>query len=265
MKKHITLTLIICLTGIYNLLAQSGGIGGILTDSQTGETLIGANVIIKGTINGSVSDINGEYKITNLQPGSYSVVVSYVGYTNQTIEGISVVDGKTTTMNVKMLSNVKQLKEANVSTTRITHTENAVLAEMRKAEQVVVGVSSQQIGKTQDKNATEVIRRLPGVTVIEDRFIMIRGLSERYNAVLLNDALAPSVESDKKAFSFDLIPSNMIDRILIYKSGAPELPGEFAGLYYCRLYNRSKIGNYIQRFLSIRRKIERLDWHRQWK
>jgi TonB-dependent receptor len=229
MKKNIILTLIICLAASYSLFAQTGSIAGILTDSQTGETLIGANVIIKGTTNGSVTDINGEYKIYNLQPGQYSIVLSYVGYSNQSVDNIAVEAGKTTTLNFKMLSNVKQLKEANVSTTRITHTENAVLAEMRKAEQVVVGVSSQQIGKTQDKNATEVIRRLPGVTVIEDRFIMIRGLSERYNAVLLNDALAPSVESDKKAFSFDLIPSNMIDRILIYKSGAPELPGEFAG------------------------------------
>lgn len=229
MKKHIIITLIICLASVYNLLAQSGSIEGILTDSQNGETLIGANVIIKGTTNGSVTDMDGKYLINNLKPGTYSLVVSYVGYTNQTFDAVAVSEGKKTTLDIKLQSNVKQLKEANVSTTRITHTENAVLAEMRKAEQVVVGVSSQQIGKTQDKNATEVIRRLPGVTVIEDRFIMIRGLSERYNAVLLNDALAPSVESDKKAFSFDLIPSNMIDRILIYKSGAPELPGEFAG------------------------------------
>ncbi len=229
MKKHIIFTLIICLAIVYNSLAQTGSIEGILTDSQSSETLIGANVIIKGTTSGSVTDIDGKFLITNLKPGNYSLVLSYVGYTNQTIEAVAVSEGKKTNINIKLISNVKLLKETSVTTTRITHTENAVLAEMRQAEQVMVGVSSQQIGKTQDKNATEVIRRLPGVTVIEDRFIMIRGLSERYNAVLLNDALAPSVESDKKAFSFDLIPSSMIDRILIYKSGAPELPGEFAG------------------------------------
>ena len=64
---------------------------------------------------------------------------------------------------------------------------------------------------------------------MEDLFIVIRCISERYNSVLLNDALAHSAEPDKKAFSFDIIPSSMLDRVLIYKTGAPELPGEFAG------------------------------------
>jgi outer membrane receptor protein involved in Fe transport len=80
-----------------------------------------------------------------------------------------------------------------------------------------------------DRNAADVVKRIPGVTVMDDRFIMVRGLYDRYNSVWLNDASAPSSEVDKKSFSFDIIPSGQIDRILIAKTPAPELPGDFAG------------------------------------
>src|SRR5437868_2135935 len=82
---------------------------------------------------------------------------------------------------------------------------------------------------SQDRDAAQVIRRVPGVTIVGNRFINVRGLSERYSTVMLNGTIAPSTEVDSKAFSFDLIPSNMLDRMLVYKSGSAELPGEFAG------------------------------------
>jgi hypothetical protein len=70
---------------------------------------------------------------------------------------------------------------------------------------------------------------VPGVSIQDDRFVIVRGLNERYNTVMLNDAITPSTEVDTKAFSFDLIPSTAIDRMLIFKSGSADLPGEFGG------------------------------------
>ena len=230
--KSLTKKLIICcITILYTHIsaAQTGSIQGTLTDKITSETLIGATISIEGTQIGAVTDIDGKYIIDKVPSGTYSLKISYVGYNQETITGVTVRSGEITTVNFKMSNNSKQLKDAEVISTRITNTENAVLTEMRKSEQIVNGVSSQQIAKTQDRSASEVIKRLPGVTVMDDRFVVIRGLSERYNAVTLNDALAPSAEPDKKAFSFDIIPSSMLDRVLIYKTGAPELPGEFAG------------------------------------
>ena len=71
--------------------------------------------------------------------------------------------------------------------------------------------------------------KIPGVTIFGDRFIMVRGLADRYNTVLLNGVTAPSLEPDRRAFSFDLLPSGALDRVMVYKTGAPELPGDFAG------------------------------------
>lgn len=209
--------------------AQNGSIEGILRDAVTNETLIGANVLIEGTTTGSTTDIDGKYLIKDIRPGRVNISVSYVGYQPLLIKDINVKAGEATVLNIKLSIDSKELKGADITANRITHTENAVLAEMRNAQQIVNGVSAQQIAKTQDRSATDVVRRIPGVTVVEDKFIMVRGLSDRYNIVMLNEAMAPSIEPDKRAFSFDLIPSALLDRILIYKTGAPELPGEFAG------------------------------------
>ncbi|MBK9630484.1 MAG: TonB-dependent receptor plug domain-containing protein [Saprospiraceae bacterium] len=74
-----------------------------------------------------------------------------------------------------------------------------------------------------------MMQRIPGVTIVDNRFVMIRGLSERYNNVMINNVVAPSTEVDKRTFSFDLIASSALDRMLIYKSGSADLPGDFAG------------------------------------
>jgi TonB-dependent receptor len=80
-----------------------------------------------------------------------------------------------------------------------------------------------------DRTAAEVVKRVPGVTIFGERFINIRGLNERYNTVQLNNAFAPSMETDVRSFSFDIIPAGQIDRILVFKSPSAEIPGEFAG------------------------------------
>ena len=228
-NNRLTWTLLLILICFSKVSAQYGTINGTLTDSQIGETVIGANVFIDGTTLGAATDLDGKFQIERIKPGIYNLNITSLGFKPEIIQGVQVVENQITSINRKLTVDAKELKGANISATRITNTENAVLAEMRGSEQVTNGVSSQQIAKTQDRSATDVMRRIPGISIIEDRFVMIRGLSERYNVVMLNDAVAPSVDPDKKAFSFDMLPSALIDRIVVYKTGAPELPGDFAG------------------------------------
>ncbi|MGL6022601.1 MAG: TonB-dependent receptor plug domain-containing protein, partial [Chitinophagaceae bacterium] len=122
------------------------------------------------------------------------------------------------------------LKEVSVQSTSILkNTESYVIQSIRNSHQVVSGIDAQQIAKTQDREASEVIRRISGVTVIDNRFILIRGLSQRYNNVWINGTAVPSSEADYRAFSFDLIPSSQIENILILKSPSPEIPADFSG------------------------------------
>lgn len=110
-----------------------------------------------------------------------------------------------------------------------TATTNAQLMHaIRKADGVVSGIASEQITSSIDRSATEITRRIAGVS-LQDGFISIRGMTPRYNPVYLNNASLPSADADKRAFNFDLLPSGAIDRIMVYKTAAPELPGDFAG------------------------------------
>ncbi len=210
-------------------LAQVGTIKGTVKDALTGEAVIGANVLIAGTSEGTAVDINGDFEIPQVKVGEHTLIISFVSYKTDTLKKVIVYPDQTTVINHKMMEESMQLGEVVVSGARVTNTDYAVITEIRKNDLVVVGISSQQITMSQDRDAAQIMRRVPGVTILNNRFVNVRGLNERYNTVLLNGVIAPSTEVDSKAFAFDLIPSSMIDRMMVYKSGAAEFPGEFAG------------------------------------
>jgi outer membrane receptor protein involved in Fe transport len=218
---------------LFVLLALSfssfaGSIKGTVKDGSNNSTLIGVTVIVKNTEKVTQTDIDGKYEILGLADGSYEVSYSYVTYTTQT-KIIIVKNGADVVQDISLKPEGQELKTVNVKAARVTHTESAVMMEIRKSNAVVSGIGAAQIAKTQDRNAADVVKRVPGVTIQDDRFIVIRGLNDRYNTVWLNDAASPSSEVDKKSFSFDIIPSGLIDRILIFKTPSPDLPGDFAG------------------------------------
>ncbi|MBP8023742.1 MAG: carboxypeptidase-like regulatory domain-containing protein, partial [Paludibacter sp.] len=217
---------------LFSIFAQitfaQTGIQGIVMDKKYKEPLTGAAILIEGTTNGTTADIDGNYTL-NVNPGKYTLVISYVSYKSQKIADVIVQSGKTTTVNIDMEEAALMLESVQVVAQARTDTELSMLKSVRTAVQVVNGISSQQIGKTLDRDASEVVKRVPGVTIQDNRFIVVRGLNQRYNNVWLNNAATPSSETDVKAFSFDAIPSNMIDNLLIYKSGSPELSAEATG------------------------------------
>ena len=208
--------------------AQNGIIKGTITDANTKETLIGATVALQGTTKGAISDFDGNYKIDKVAKGSYNLVISYISYDNQIIR-VELTDESEKTINIELKPASVDIDEVQVVAKRRDNTEVSMISNLKAGNLIVNGITAQQISKSQDKDAAEVIRRVPGITITDGRFVVVRGLIERYNSVMLNGATAPSFEADKRAFSFDAIPSGLINNILIYKSPAPELPADFAG------------------------------------
>lgn len=219
----------VCCGQAHRLMAQGESISGTVMDQKTKETIVGAAVIIQGTTTGASTDLNGVFTIKGLQPGSYNIVVSYISYKKQIIENVKVEKGKTTELNIELEEEITTIQGATITASRRTDTEISMISSIKASNLVVSGVSSQMIAKSQDRDAAEVIKRVPGITLQGNRFVIIRGLSERYNTVWLNGSATPSSETDIRAFSFDMVPSSLIDNILVYKTPAPELPGDFAG------------------------------------
>ncbi|GAB2771873.1 TonB-dependent receptor [Hymenobacter latericoloratus] len=210
------------------LLAQQGTLTGKVTDKKTGEGAIGATVLVTGTTQAAPVELDGSYSL-RLAPGTYGITIQSIGYKTLTFNAIAIQADQSTTLNGVLEDNAQALKEVVVTGQKQTGTEVALIQDLKRAEVVVSGMSNDQIVKSLDRDAAEVVKRIPGVTIQSNNFIVIRGLAERYNTVLLNDALTPSAEVDTRSFSFDILPSSVIDRVLIFKSGAPELPGEFGG------------------------------------
>lgn len=229
MRANFYYTLLLSLFFPAFLVAQQGSIVGIVTDAKTNETIIGANVILEATVTGTATNLDGYYQIPNIEPGTYNIVASFISYLSDTVRGVVVKAGEATRLNFEMAELSTAIQGVEIVDRRATSTELAMIGSIKSSNITVSGISRQQISRSQDKNASEVLRRVPGITIVDDRFVIVRGLIERYNSVWLNNSVTPSVEADQRAFSFDIIPSSMIDRILVYKTAAPELPADFAG------------------------------------
>ncbi|MBC7884176.1 MAG: carboxypeptidase-like regulatory domain-containing protein [Saprospiraceae bacterium] len=209
--------------------AQTGSLKGHIKDNKSNEPMIGATILVAGTETGTTTDFDGNFEIQNLNAGMYLIIISSIGYANLEIDKVRVESGKSTIIETGLDESSLLLDAVEVKAARKTDTEVSVVSEIKQLANIAVGVSSQQITKTQDRDASQVVRRVPGVSIFDDRFIVIRGLNERYNTVLLNDVITPSTEVDVKSFSFDLIPSSAIDRMMVFKSPSADLPGDIAG------------------------------------
>ncbi len=211
------------------VLGQKGSVSGTLTDKDmNNEPLAFANVFIKNTTIGTLTDIKGAYSL-DVEAGNYTLILSLLGY--ETIEvPISIKPGQKITVSRAMTTgDGVRLSDVTVATSRRKNTDVAIMTEMKEAKQVVSAISAEQMSKGTDGNAAEAVQRVPGVTIVDGKFVMIRGLSERYNNVLINNSIAPSTEVDKRTFSFDLIPTDAIDKIIIYKTASADKPGDFSG------------------------------------
>jgi outer membrane receptor protein involved in Fe transport len=224
--KH-TLTVLFTVSCLY-LYGQTGKITGLVLDKSTQETLIGVNVSIEGSQSGAISDMDGKFEISDLEAGSYTLIFSYIGYANKNISNVTVAAGQSTTVNVVLDLAENELAEVEVVDFKKTNTEASVLLEMKNSSLVASGISSQQINRSSDRDAAQVVKRIPGVT-IQGSFVNIRGLNQRYNSVMLHNVMAPSVETDIKSFAFDIIPSSQLERIIIQKSPSADIISDFAG------------------------------------
>lgn len=209
--------------------AYAADIKGKVTDSTTGEPLIGATIQIDGTPKATATDIDGLFAFSGLdENANYTLTIKYISYKTKKIDGVRA-EAQPQAIEIKLTPDEQTLNEVTVTGVARKNTEIAVIQMTKSSPVIVSNVSAQEITKTQDTNAGEVIRRVPGVSLIDDKFVMVRGLSQRYNNVWVNGGAVPSSEADSRAFSFDLIPSSQIDNMQIVKTPSPEYPADYTG------------------------------------
>ncbi len=226
MKKLILLTVFTLFT--YVLHAQNATIQGVVIDEMNGQTIPGAKVILDSMVKFASSDFDGKFSFENLSVGEHYVTVKYPTYTTKKVP-FTLKENEVTEIKISIISTEKELKIARVRTKPKTETTAALLMVQKNATSVTSGITAEEIKKTPDTRTSDVLKRVSGASIQDNKYVVIRGLNDRYNFAMLNDAPLPSSESDKKAFSFDIFPSNMLDNLVITKTATPDLPGEFAG------------------------------------
>ena len=207
---------------------------GRIVDFETAQPLPGATVSLGEGGRTTQADDKGYYEFKDIPEGTYQLTVTYSGYQKNVLPNIPVKGDRERVQDVKMqvggtLSEVV-IAAGPRKVMSVTHTtDKQLLQEIRNATGSVSGISNEAIVKTPDRNAAEVVKRISGVTVVDQRFIVVRGMNERYNITYLNGNIAPSTELYNKAFSYDLLPSSILDKILVYKSPVADLSAEYAG------------------------------------
>lgn len=194
------------------------------------EPIAGASIKIVGAAGGTTTDVEGRYSLTLAPNKKYEIEFSAISYTSKLINEVEVGNGLDNELNVVLEVAAKNMEGVVVkSTSRRQESTNALLAFQKNNIALSSGIAADFIRRTPDKNTGEVLRRVSGTSIQDNKFVIVRGLSDRYNSAFINGAQLPSSEPDKKAFSFDVIPSQLIDNIIINKTATPELTGEFAG------------------------------------
>lgn len=215
---------------IASATAQNGSISGVISDNSNNDVLIGATVKVDGSAFGASTDIDGSYTINNLTAGTYSISVSYLGYQTKTITEVIVKANETTRVDAFLSEEgAEEIETVVVTATAVRQSVSGLLVLQQKSAAIVTGISSDDIKKSPDRNTSDVLKRVSGTSVQDNKFVIVRGLGDRYNSTLINGMSLPSTEADRRAVSFDLFPANLLDNLIIYKTASPNLPGEFAG------------------------------------
>lgn len=208
--------------------AQVGQVEGKITDAQTGTRLSGVSIEVDG-VKSVASNVDGGFILTLPAGKKYAIKFSSVGYQSKVLEDVEVKAGATISLDVVLTRAAKTQEAVVVRSSARKETTAALISYQKNTTVVAQVVSAEAIKRSPDKNTGEVLKRVPGTSIQEGKYIVVRGLADRYNQAMINGILMSSTEPDRKTFSFDIIPSSMIDNIIINKSFIPELPGEWAG------------------------------------
>jgi TonB-dependent receptor len=227
MKKLFVTVLAIISLG--TVCAQSGSVSGIIQSGE-GKKIAEVKVWVRGGSDTLFSDYEGKYRLT-LAPGFYNISFESDQY-SLLEDTVTVFNGKESFVSPTLsLASTSAIGPAKIKGRRLQEpgTVSASIRSKELAPQMIESIGEQDIKRTTSRTTGDVLKRIPGATIMEGKFANIRGMYDRYNAGYLNGAPLPSTESDRKAFSFDIIPASLLDEIQIIKSGTPDLIGDFGG------------------------------------
>jgi len=209
------------------LFQNNGKIAGSVVDEK-GETIPGVTVVLAGTSIGAQTGIDGSFSFS-VKPGTYTVEVKLISYQTKQITGVVVKSGDLTSLNISLKPQTTTLNEVVITSSFAKASVEGLYAKQKNAATISNGISAEQIQKTPDANVGQSLKRISGLTTFDNKYVVVRGISERYNVATVDGTPMPSTDYSSRNFNFDLIPTEMIEGITVLKTVTPDLPVGFAG------------------------------------
>ncbi len=229
MSNIIKSLIVFVLFSEFTFAQENGSLHGKIVDSQTGEELIGANVFLEGTNIGAASDIEGNYQIRSITPGIYNIVASMVGYAKFTVTNLEIKPREQVKLDIALVSEAFETDEVVVTAKMILDNDASLLKNRQKSNSVSDAIGSDQIKKSGSDDVGDAMKKVVGTSVVDGKYVFVRGLGDRYSSTQLNGVELPSSDPNKKSFQLDLIPTNLLDNIVTIKTFTPDKPGNFSG------------------------------------
>lgn len=205
-----------------------GAVWGVVK-SRDGETLLEALVTVIGRKDYATTDLDGRYRL-ELSPGTYQLRVTYELHRIARVKNVRVVPGRVGRVDVVLDPDVTAVEELTAVEAEVERASAATQLFLRKnAAQASDSVGAQDIAKTPDRNAADAVKRVVGTTVVDGRYLFIRGLGDRYTNTMLNGSPLPSPEPDRQAVPLDMFPALVLSDLTVSKTFTPDMPGDFAG------------------------------------
>ena len=211
----------------------TGKIGGKIVGTDTGEPIGFADVLLipaDTTMRkvGGLSNADGTY-LLEATPGRYTLQIRALSYAIKRIEGVELKADVLLPFDTAILPEAIQQQEVVVEAKAKTNTEASMLAARRKAAAVGDAVSAEQVRKSPDRDAAEVLRRVTGLSVQDNKYVYVRGLGERYSSTEVDGVRLASPEQNRRVVPLDLVPAVLLENIVVQKTYTADRPGEFGG------------------------------------
>ena len=218
---------------ISGLSVQAATLKGSVTDSRTGEALIGATVTLANTNFGATVGLDGKYLIKGVPVGTYTCVVQYISYqkTQKTIVVGSVTE---VVENFTLAESSTDLAEVVVSGSGDRENEQGTRKTEQKADNVLNIIGAKAISLLPDITVANVLQRVSGVSVVRNgtgdgQFAVIRGMDRRYNYTLVNGIKIPSPDNKNRYVPMDIFPADLLERLEVVKALTPNMEGDAIG------------------------------------
>lgn len=210
--------------------AQTATITGTVTDAKTNETLIGATIYLDGTSQGTITDFDGNYRLDNVQPGTYTLRCSFISYAPKSVEQLVLTAGQELTQDFALGESTVEIEDVKVVAKANRESETMLLMDQKEAAVMKESIGAQQLSAQGVSDAASAATKITGVSKQEGaKTLNIRGLGDRYNSTTLNGLPLPSNNAETKNIDLGLFASDVIGSIGVEKVATSPLYGDFAG------------------------------------